>query len=1431
MASRNWFGSEDSADKQSAHRRRKLRRRPALENLEPRLVMAADWHNAQLPFDVTGDQVVTSLDASALRSYLQNAAYSPVAPRLPVCDVHQLYDVNNDLLVTAADLQLVEDYLAGQIVHVPTDGEVTPGSGAVFVLTSAPLSPAAAEPQTGSSLTVSTSDVAVAVEAVVNTYNLDRAIAAGIEHLAGILDRDNGNLPFFTAWALTQAQAQAYGDPSANRDAAAHMGFDRHFVSNVAGKALYALLVGSQATGQPVPAEAFAALKSAVIKSLHKPRNLNWNDTTPANQMVTGIPADPAAYGSQQFDVNFLFNMGAGLRGSMGLAAFGADPLATLSGYTWSARHVFEQSVDNIRRYYVYQKTLGGARVYDWEQFRYQLALRGGDAYTGSLSTELKSSWSGLWSNWVDPFLVSDLVDYYEATGHQASLELAKELRDRVFYQRFPVTPPSVGSYGHLYEVVGEMNAYSRLALVLGDNDMMNRVRVRYEALRQQAFGDSGWTPEWLGKNSDVGDVGNTAELIETALNFAEFGWTEYYRDVERFTRGHLLPSQLLDTSFVVENANPTGDGQRDIAARMRGAFGFAAPYGHVATKNPYYTGGYFSGTTASAVATLAEVKRAAYAYRNGRHEINLLFDADNDRINVVSPYPNGAKVVITPKVAGDVRLRLPAWADRNAVATSLYYQGIPYELEAEAVVIHPQGTGASFYVAMPLPESQTSETINGREVTYLWRGDSIAAMSGMATPMPFFAEVPPPNVPDPGATEPIEAVNLTATSDASGRLLIAWQSGVQSPAAFIVTIGEGGSAPSVGATASNGIDVGRNTFHVATGLKPATAYTVRVTARSATGEFTPGVTATATTLATEAVNAYNMDRAISAGLQHMASFLDADNNDLPFFWIFALTQSQAQQFGDAAAGRAAPAHMTFERRLVSNAAGRALYAMLLGAQSIGAAVPSDVFEALKRTVLRTLHKPRNGNWNDPNPANQMVTGLAGDPRYYGSQQFDHHLLFNIGAGLLGAGALGSLAEGQLDVLDGYAWSARHVFEQSVDNLRRYYVYNGTLGGSRVYDWEKFRYQLGLSGGASIGNSVAAETVANWSTLWKNWADPFLVYSLVKYYEVVGHQPTLELAKELRDLAFYRRFPTTAGGVPWSSFGHMHEVVGEMAAYSRLALVLGDADMMNRVRVRYEALRDRGFLSTGWVPETYGRNSDVGEANNTGLLIETALHFAQFGWTEYYEDAERFTRGQLLPSQLLDTSIVVPNAHPANDGQRDIQNRVRGAFGFPAPYGHVATKNPYYSGGYFADITPGAVISLSEAKRAAYTYRGGVHEIHLLFDAETETVKVVSPYPNGDKLIVTPKAEGDVRIRLPSWADRAAAAASLAAQGLDHFVDGDYLEIVAPAVNKPLYVAMPLATGQSTIALNGRSFTVRWRGDSVAAMSTMGTPMPFFPAV
>ena len=75
-----------------------------------------------------------------------------------------------------------------------------------------------------------------------------------------------------------------------------------------------------------------------------------------------------------------------------------------------------------------------------------------------------------------------------------------------------------------------------------------------------------------------VGEVNNSGDVVETALTLCRAtGFPELYEDVERIVRGHMLPSQLRDTSWIPASDGAT-DGTTDVAERHVGAWGFPAP-------------------------------------------------------------------------------------------------------------------------------------------------------------------------------------------------------------------------------------------------------------------------------------------------------------------------------------------------------------------------------------------------------------------------------------------------------------------------------------------------------------------------------------------------------------------------------------------------------------------------------------------------------------------------------------------------------------------------------------------------------------------------------------------------------------------------------------------------------------------------------------
>ena len=91
------------------HRRRIRTRRPCLEALEPRQLLAADWQNASDPLDVNGDGTVTPIDSLLVINELAEPMVSDPArgvlpnPASPPQVPPPYFDVDGDGFVSPAD--------------------------------------------------------------------------------------------------------------------------------------------------------------------------------------------------------------------------------------------------------------------------------------------------------------------------------------------------------------------------------------------------------------------------------------------------------------------------------------------------------------------------------------------------------------------------------------------------------------------------------------------------------------------------------------------------------------------------------------------------------------------------------------------------------------------------------------------------------------------------------------------------------------------------------------------------------------------------------------------------------------------------------------------------------------------------------------------------------------------------------------------------------------------------------------------------------------------------------------------------------------------------------------------------------------------------------------------------------------------------------
>ena len=345
------------------------------------------------------------------------------------------------------------------------------------------------------------------------------------------------------------------------------------------------------------------------------------------------------------------------------------------------------------------------------------------------------------------------------------------------------------------------------------------------------------------------------------------------------------------------------------------------------------------------------------------------------------------------------------------------------------------------------------------------------------------------------------------------------------------------------------------------------------------------------------------------------------------------------------------------------------------------------------------------------------------------------------------------------------------------------------------------------------------------------WGPARCIGSLVRYHQATQSSRALELAVMLAGKAT-DEFYAADGAFNRERFGsHTHSATCTLSGLAQLAALQGDQSLMSRVRAFYDnglnALRDE----LGWVQEHVGTtwsNPERGECNNTGDILEAALTLAAHGYPTYYADTERMLRCHLLPAQLRDVSFIEQPENPeSRDAMRDVAERMRGAWGFPAPYGHRPLDVKVVD--FCLDIVGGTVSSLCEAWRACVSSDKAGTRVNMLFDRDHPAVSIESPYTH-DALRVTPRKPGPLSVRIPPWVDRASLKVDVPGDVGHQWIDA-YLYFDKPRVGEPISIRFDLAPSEIALHHVKHDIRVQLQGDAVSAMDGFGDDLNFFPPV
>ena len=337
--------------------------------------------------------------------------------------------------------------------------------------------------------------------------------------------------------------------------------------------------------------------------------------------------------------------------------------------------------------------------------------------------------------------------------------------------------------------------------------------------------------------------------------------------------------------------------------------------------------------------------------------------------------------------------------------------------------------------------------------------------------------------------------------------------------------------------------------------------------------------------------------------------------------------------------------------------------------------------------------------------------------------------------------------------------------------------------------------------------------------------------ALVKYYKVTGSAKVMDLMGLLSEKLMTEFFGPD-GRLDRELFGtHCHSITCCMSSLGQMGELHGDREMLGRVKAFYDnglwGIRDEIGWSYESVNQPEQKESDHGEANNSGDILETALILGRLGHGEYYGDAERIIRAHLLPSQLRDVSFIKEPENPDGvDGLTNVADRHRGAWGFPAPYGHNSIGKGRGGVSFNMDIVGGVTGSLCEAQRSAVMRDASGLNVNLLFDYSGEDIRVRSPYTN-ECLGITLAKASRLRIRIPQWVERETLEVSV--NGGKWGYEGERIVLPGAAVGQEIQIRFGLAESDLKMVRNHiKPIRVRFRGDEVAAMDNHGAKFVFF---
>jgi len=365
------------------------------------------------------------------------------------------------------------------------------------------------------------------------------------------------------------------------------------------------------------------------------------------------------------------------------------------------------------------------------------------------------------------------------------------------------------------------------------------------------------------------------------------------------------------------------------------------------------------------------------------------------------------------------------------------------------------------------------------------------------------------------------------------------------------------------------------------------------------------------------------------------------------------------------------------------------------------------------------------------------------------------------------------------------------------------------------------------------GNHVIYPNVATANAPCSHMAG-YQICPLVKFYELTGYEPALNLAENLSVWAFDHDDTIDSEGVikkvGWE--GHIHAWADTMSGIiqcSRLSKNLSKDRIVERCKKTYDWIYSTQVTDFGWVPDF--PTSPTSETCAISSLMRLALGLIREGFTAYWNHIERFTRNQLIENQFREVDFL---------GIEDsrVAGALSGAFDCWAEPNTLFASMRQWGKEDDGDVegccVNGGMRGIFMAYTNAVTKKNKDLFINLLFDHEASNLKVKSLLPFAGKIVIESKPTQEnslpvnILVRIPDWANKDTIQVLENQKQVPGNIESGYIKIPLNYPGAQIEMTFDTRSKKETITLSGKHYELEWLGDTVLQVLPPGKNYPIY---